>query len=140
MKNKKDYRKIVGIFVFVSLILAIIGIIIMMCIAPSRPDPMDPNGHIKGDYVLMLAQCVLGVIVLFLPGLIEKKVNIQIPSNMMVLFILFIYASIFLGEVRSYYYRIPHFDTILHTLSGGMIATLGFSVIAFLNNTDKIPK
>ena len=139
IKKRRDYRKIVGVFVFVSLILAIIGIAIMMIIAPSEPDLNDPNGHIKSDYVLMLSQCILGLIVILLPGAIEKKIRIEIPSNMMVLYILFIYAATFLGEVRSFYYRVPHFDTILHTFSGGMIATLGFSIIAFLNNSDKIP-
>lgn len=139
IKKKRDYRKIVGLFVFVSLILAIIGIIIMMIIAPSAPQLNDPNGHIKSDYVLMLVQCVLGVIVILLPSLIEHKLRIEIPSKMMVLFTLFIYAATFLGEVRSFYYKVPHFDTILHALSGGMIAALGFSLIAFLNNSDKIP-
>lgn len=139
IKKKRDYRKIVGMYVFVSLTLAIIGIIIMMIIAPSTQKTDDPNGKIKSDYVLMLTQCALGMIVLFLPGIIEHKVKIEIPSKMMILFTLFIYAATFLGEVRSFYYRVPHFDTILHTLSGGMIAALGFSLIAFLNNSDKIP-
>lgn len=139
IKRKRDYRKIVGIYVFVSLVCAIIGIIVMMVIAPSEHKITDPNGHVKSDYVLMLSQCILGVIVLILPGAIEKKIRIEIPSNMMILFTLFIYASVFLGEVRSFYYRIPHFDTLLHTFSGGMIAALGFSIIAFLNNSDRIP-
>ena len=125
MKNRsrkqRDYRKIIGTFVFVSLVLAIIGIIIMMCIAPSIPDINDPNGRVKGDYVLMLVQCILGVIILLLPGAIEKRIRIEIPSRMMILFTLFIYAAVFLGEVRSFYYRVPHFDTVLHTLSGGML-------------------
>lgn len=111
----------------------------MMVIAPSTPSIDDPNGHVKSDYVLMLVQCILGLIVILLPGIIERKISIEIPSRMMILFILFIYASTFLGEVRSFYYRIPHYDTLLHTFSGGMIAALGFSIIAFLNNSDKIP-
>lgn len=138
-RKRRDYRKIVGVFVFASLILAIIGIIIMMIIAPSEPQANDPNGKIKSDYVLMLVQCILGLILIILPGVIEHKVKIEIPSRMMVVFILFIYAATFLGEVRNFYYTVPHFDTILHTLSGGMIGALGFSIIAFLNNSDKIP-
>lgn len=139
IKRKRNYRKIIGMFVFISLALAVIGIGIMMIIAPSEPQVDDPNGHIKSDYVLMLAQCILGIIVLLLPGALERKINVQIPSRMMILYTLFIYAAVFLGEVRSFYYIIPHFDTILHTLSGGMLGALGFSVIAFLNNSDKIP-
>jgi len=139
IKKRRDYRKIVGVFVFTSLILAIIGIIVMMFIAPSEYQLDDPNGKIKSDYVLMLVQCVLGLIVIILPSLIEHKIKIEIPSRMMVVFILFIYAATFLGEVRNFYYTVPHFDTLLHTLSGGMIGALGFSIIAFLNNSDKIP-
>ena len=126
-------------FVFVSLVLAIIGVAIMMIIAPSKPDLNDPNGHVKSDYVLMLTQCILGVIVILLPGIIERKISIEIPSNMMILYTLFIYASTFLGEVRSFYYRVPHYDTILHVFSGAMIAILGFSIISILNNSDRIP-
>lgn len=138
-KKKVNYRKIVGLFVFASLIFAIMGIGIMIIISPKEYQVDDPNGHIKSDYVLMLVQCILGVIVLLLPGAVEKKIRIEIPSNMMIIFTTFIYAATFLGEVRSFYYRIPHYDTLLHIFSGGMIAALGFSVIAFLNNTDKIP-
>lgn len=139
IKQKRDYRKIVGIFVFFSLLLAIVGIVIMMIIAPSKPQLNDTTIHVKSDYVLMLSQCILGIIVILLPSAIERRIKIEIPSNMMILFTLFIYAATFLGEVRNFYYLIPHFDTILHTLSGGMIATLGFSLIAFLNKSDKIP-
>lgn len=138
-KKRRDYRKIVGVFVFVSLMLAIIGIGIMMIIAPSETQLNDPNGKIKSDYVLMLAQCILGLIVILLPGLVEHKIRIEIPSKMMIVYILFVYAATFLGEVRNFYYIVPHFDTVLHTLSGGMIGALGFSVIAFLNDSDKIP-
>ena len=138
-KKRKDYRKIVGVFVFASLILAIIGIIVMMIIAPSEYQTNDPNGKIKSDYILMLVQCILGLIVIILPGIIEHKVKIEIPSRMMIVYTLFIYAATFLGEVRNFYYTVPHFDTILHTLSGGMIGALGFSIIAVLNNSDKIP-
>lgn len=139
VRKKRDYRRIVGKFVFFSLVLAVIGIVIMICIAPSSDKAVGEHIHVKTDYTLMLTQCVLGIIVLLLPGAIEKKISIEIPSMMMILYTLFIYASTFLGEVRNFYYTIPHFDTLLHTFSGGMLGALGFSVIAFLNDSDKIP-
>ena len=58
---------------------------------------------------------------------------------MMVLFALFLYCAIYLGEVRDFYYHVPHWDTILHTFSGAMLGALGFSVINFLNKTDRVP-
>ena len=41
-----------------------------------------------------------------------------------------------IGEIRGFYYRIPNWDTILHTFSGGMLGALGFSFISLLNNEE----
>lgn len=87
----------------------------------------------------MLSQSVLGVVVMILPSIFSKKLNIVIPSNMMILYVIFLYCAIFLGEVRSYYYEVPHWDTILHAFSGAMLGALGFSFVTLLNKTDKIP-
>ena len=67
------------------------------------------------------------------------RIRIEIPSNMLVLYTIFLYCAIYLGEVRSFYYMVPHWDTVLHTFSGGVLATLGFSVITLLNKTERIP-
>ena len=88
--------------------------------------------RVKTDYILMLTQCILGIVALFLPNIISKKAKIIIPSNMYMLYILFLYAAVFLGEVRNYYYKIPNWDTILHTCSGAMLGALGFSFINIL--------
>lgn len=70
--------------------------------------------------------------------MISKKARIVIPSSMYVVYVIFLYAAIFLGEVRDFYYKIPHWDTILHTFSGAGIGALGFSVVSLLNKEKKI--
>ena len=65
------------------------------------------------------------------PSFLQKKWQLVIPSRMMILFALFLYSAIYLGEVRDFYYNVPHWDTILHTCSGAMLGALGFSVIHF---------
>lgn len=138
-RRKIDWRKIFAIFVMVSLIAAIISTSIIMAFAPTHPDPTGQFKRVKSDYVLMLLQCVLGVIAMLVPGMLQKRVKLEIPSNMMMLYILFLYCAIYLGEVRSFYYNVPHWDTILHTFSGAMLGALGFSFITFLNKTDRVP-
>ena len=49
------------------------------------------------------------------------------------MYLVFLYCAIFLGEVRDFYYRVPHWDTILHTFSGIMLGFFGFMVIDILN-------
>ena len=81
----------------------------------------------------MLLQCLLGLFVMTLPSLIHKRFSIQIPTLIEILFYLFLYCAIYLGEVRSFYYLIPFWDTVLHAFSGAMLGTLGFSLVSMLN-------
>lgn len=134
-----NWTKILWWFIFLSMAVSVVFISIAMIIAPAEPDPTMPYLRVKGDYVLMLLQCIVGVVAMLLPSLLRHKWQLIIPSKMMVLFAVFLYCAIFLGEVRSFYYNVPHWDTILHTFSGAMLGALGFSVINFLNRTDRVP-
>ena len=128
LRKKINWGKVVAIAVFATLLSSILFIAIAMAMAPSEPNPAEPYRRVKGDYVLML-----------LPSLLKRTLNLVIPSKMMLLFAVFLYCAIYLGEVRAFYYNVPHWDTILHTFSGAMLGALGFSVINFLNKTDRVP-
>lgn len=134
-----NWTKILWWFIFLSMAGSVVFISVAMALAPSEPYPTMPYRRVKGDYVLMLLQCIVGVVAMLLPSLLRHKWQLIIPSKMMVLFAVFLYCAIFLGEVRSFYYNVPHWDTILHTFSGAMLGALGFSVINFLNRTDRVP-
>lgn len=142
-KNKAiknlQIQNIVWWFVLITLILSIGYIIYEIAAAPSAPDAAEPYRRIKGDYVLMLTQCVLGVLAMFLPSILSKQAHLVIPSNMLIVYAVFMYCAVFLGEVRRFYYIVPHWDTILHTFSGGVLGALGFSFITILNKTERIP-
>ena len=125
--------------VFVTLIASTVFLIVAIVIAPTTANDDNPLVRIKGDYALMLLQCILGVFAMMLPGILKKRINLEIPSNMLIIYAGFLYSAIYLGEVRSFYYTVPHWDTILHTFSGAMLGALGFSFISFLNKTDNVP-
>lgn len=127
------------VLIFFTLLGSAIFTIIRIIFAPTiQPEDM-PDVRIKNDYVLMLLQCVVGVIAMIIPTFLSKKINISIPTNMFFVYAIFLYCAIYLGEVRNFYFLIPHWDTMLHTLSGSMLGALGFSVICLLNKADKIP-
>ncbi len=138
-KRKIRTRNFIWWFVMISLLLSIIYVAVEMALAPSVADAQSPHTRVKSDYVLMLAQCVLGIVAMLLPSMLAKRINLIIPSNMLISYTLFLYCAIFLGEVRNFYYTIPYWDTILHTFSGVMLGSLGFSFISFLNKTERIP-
>jgi len=93
--------------------------------------------HSQSDYVLMLLQCIAGLAVIHLPIILEKCFKVNIPSAMQIFFSIFLFCAVFLGEVTSFYYLIPHWDDILHGSSGIMTGLLGFMLIAVLNKKQK---
>ncbi len=139
MRKKRNLSGWLNGFVLFSLVISIIFVTVEICIAPSIPTAQNPHMRLKSDYVLILLQCILGAIAMLLPSAIGKRWNLEIPPYMLTAYTLFLYAAIFLGEVRNFYYAVPHWDTILHTFSGMMLGALGFSIITILNNTEKIP-
>ena len=57
---------------------------------------------------------------------------------LVVLYIIFLYCAIFLGEVRKFYYVIPRWDDILHCISSLMTGLLGFLLVSILNSDEKV--
>ncbi len=137
MKNPEKTKKAIGIFVLASFIVPI-AFLIYRIVVSTNGLPENPYQRTRSDYVLMLVQCILGIVALILPSVISKKYKVQIPTNMYLLYVIFLYAAIFLGEVRNFYYQVPYWDTVLHTFSGAMIGALGFSFISLLNNEENI--
>lgn len=133
-KKKRDWHRILSVFVLISLLASTIFVLFMMF----TTDEVVSTGHRnKSDYTLMLIQCLLGIVAMFLPGIIEKKFKFDIPNTMQIFYVIFLYCAIFLGEVRNYYYSFPHWDTLLHTFSGAMLGALGFSVVSLMNDSEK---
>lgn len=137
-KKKRDWNSIIGKIVLISFIAPMAFIIYKIIVSPTTNEQNIEGLRVKTDYILMLSQCILGVIALFIPNIITKKTRIIIPSYMYLVYILFLYGAVFLGEVRNYFYKVPHWDTILHTCSGAMLGALGFSFVNILNRQEKI--
>lgn len=137
-KKKITWKAIVGVILFISLTLSIIFTIVKIITTPE--EIVDPNiqARVKSDYVLMLIQCILGVVVMMIPSIVERKWSIYIPNNIQIMYFIFLYCAIYLGEVKDFYYLVPHWDTVLHAFSGAMLGLLGFALVSFLNNAKHV--
>ncbi|MCB5951761.1 hypothetical protein LI951_06765 [Enterococcus sp. BWT-B8] len=91
----------------------------------------------KSDYVLMVLQCLVGMIVIFIPYRVEKMYGIDIPDLMEILYFIFLFCAIYLGEVQNFYYKIPFWDMILHGFSAGMLSALGFLIVDFISRSER---
>lgn len=137
LKSKRT-SEIIGRILLVSLLLAILFSAYRLVKAPSEvPEGME-HIKVKSDYLLMLLQCTLGLVVMMLPTVIERRWQLGITNGIYVLYYVFLYCAVFLGEVLEFYYLVPHWDTILHFFSGAMLGALGFILVDILNRNEKV--
>lgn len=124
------------LFVFLTFIASTVYVAVRIVVAPSAASAADSAMQIKSDYVVLLFECVFGVVAMLLPGFLKRNIKLSIPSAMVIAYAAFIFCAIYLAEVRSFYNTVPHWDTILHTFSGAAIGALGFSIVSILNDSE----
>lgn len=80
-----------------------------------------------------------GILLLTLvPAMFARRWKIFIPPEFELLTISFIFAALFLGEIRDYYGRFWWWDMALHTTSGGLLGVLGVLLVYVLNENPRI--
>ena len=80
---------------------------------------------------------ILAFILSIIPEFIEKKKQIDMPDIFEIIFLVFIYSSIFLGEVQQFYSIFWWWDLFLHTLSGFTLGIIGFLILYMLYQDKK---
>ena len=80
--------------------------------------------------------CGLTLVLLVMPSILTRKLQIELSSTLEIIVLLFIYAAEILGEINSFYVRVPNWDTMLHTLNGFLCAAVGFALVDMLNRSD----
>lgn len=122
--------------VTVSFVLPIVFLVFRL--TREAPGTGTVGLHSEADYVLMLVECLLGLVVINLPTLLARKFRFEVPLFLYILYILFLYCAIFLGEVRSFYYLIPHWDVVLHAFSSMMTGFFGVMAVTILNRDEHL--
>jgi len=91
------------------------------------------DGRLEAGVVTLLI-----FFITFLPIMLGNRFEVKIPPEFEVLSVIFIYASLFLGEVHGYYVRFWWWDLVLHTSSGFLLGILGFLLVYVLNEKKEI--
>lgn len=81
---------------------------------------------------------VFALILTFMPSVISKNYKVNLPSEFEFITILFIYMTLFLGEIKDYYTKFWWWDNLLHTFSGIAFGFLGFLLVYTLYKAGKI--
>lgn len=91
---------------------------------------------LRGEYQSMFL-CALSLFLMVLPSIISRKLKVVLPSTLEIIILLFIFAAEILGEINSFYVRVPHWDTMLHTINGFLCAAIGFCLVDMMNRNDR---
>lgn len=79
--------------------------------------------------------CLLVFILFWIPSMLERRLTVEIPSVLESIILCFIFAAEILGEIDSFYIKIPFWDTMLHTTWGFLAAGIGFALVDILNRS-----
>lgn len=74
----------------------------------------------------------------FLPVLLGNRFQVKIPHEFETLAVVFVYLSLFLGEVQGFYVRYWWWDMVLHAGSGFLLGILGFLLVYVLNKKEDV--
>ena len=118
-KNENRIYKIVTVFIILSLITAF-------------PISIWEQNWLNSFLI------VLTFILFSVTQIIQDKYKFKLPGELQLLLIVFIYAGVFLGGVREFYYRFAWFDSLLHAISGLGLGFLGFLIPYSLYKTGKM--
>lgn len=113
----------VAYIIFIVLNAATIFTIIN-CIIDRRPD---------GVFIGIIA-----LLMLLIPPFVKKSFRLKLPTVLEAVAYFFVFCAQVLGEINSYYTKIPFWDAMLHTVCGFIFAAFGFCLFDILNENRKI--
>jgi len=82
--------------------------------------------------------CILTLLLLIIPGLLQVRLRIELPTGLEIILLVFIFAAEILGEIGAYYIKYPIWDTMLHTVNGFLMAAIGFSLVDILDRDERL--
>lgn len=117
-------------YLWIRILMTVVFVIGLLGLAFNKDE------SVKSEYFFVCSQSALFLTFSFVPNFL-KKFELDIPDFIYIIFIFFILAHYFFGEILGFFAKVKWWDSALHTFSGMLIALLSFSLINLLNkNTD----
>lgn len=92
---------------------------------------------IESDWLsAFVAVVALGAV--WLPSLLERSLKLRLPLQFELLLNIFVYSSIFLGEIQGFYTRFWWWDIVLHTSAGMALGFIGFLILFSLYRSQRL--
>jgi hypothetical protein len=93
------------------------------------------GGFYRNWFVVFMSFISLFLII-FSTKFTDKK-GIQFSSLTSSFFLIFVFLSLFLGEINSFYAKLWWWDLLIHSLVGFALGLMGFSLVYYMNKNSK---
>ena len=81
---------------------------------------------------------ISGILILtLLPAIVQHSYRVYIPVEFHLATVIFVFASLYLGEIHEYYTYFWWWDVVLHTASGMLLGLAGFTLVYVLNKEKR---
>lgn len=80
----------------------------------------------------------LSLLLSFLPLFMKRNYRINLPGEIQIIIVLFVYAALFLGMAREWYARFRWWDSMMHSFSGIALGFAGFMILYVLHKSGKL--
>lgn len=80
----------------------------------------------------------IALLIVWIPSILKRNWKVHFPVQFELILNIFIYASIFLGEIRGFYTKFWWWDILLHFSSGLALAFIGFLIVYSLYVTQRL--
>ena len=77
------------------------------------------------------------LILYFVPLVLNKKFKIKLPTVLEIVYYLYIFAALILGEVFAFYGPFLWWDVVLHGLGGFLLAGVGYALMQNITKTKQ---
>lgn len=95
-------------------------------------------GALYGQRTLVMYISLVGFTLTFLPYVLEKWFNMEVPAKYEILILFFIYGVLYLGEVRGLFDEFWWWDILLNFVSAIALGFIGLTLMYVLYKDDKI--
>lgn len=72
------------------------------------------------------------------PLIFRYKMDVEIPAELHFVAVVFIFASLYLGEIQGFYHRFWWWDMVLHASAGLLMGIVGFFLVYILNESKRV--
>lgn len=135
--KRSDKVKVVLFFLIrISIVGLIIAALLELIFAQGNDSMSKSEVRSRDAFILLNSFLMLGATIL--PSILEHQLKIEIPSLMEIIFVVFAFLALVLGEISNFYAKFDWWDDMLHASSGILITSLGFIVLNTLNQSDRI--